>query len=200
MIQGGGERGFCSRAVRRGCLFHVWPFTYFPFSTTFLCLCLDLCLWPLRAMNPGTGTSIDQDPTSVPSVLLPSQGQWCLFPDCRGRRLVLSWLLQPLHTPLSEQGHDGAAGSAQRNANRMCVRLWFPPGAFTPPKRNYFINSCHCWQTFLQPADSFIGATRKLRQTPGNTPFWSPVSPTLTAILHTFLSKTRKNAIRHACE
>lgn len=151
-------------------------------------------------MDPGTVTSIDQSHTSVPWVLLLSQGQPCLFQDCRGGRLVLSWLLRPLHNPLSEQGLDGTVSSAQRNANRMCVRLRFPPGALTPPKRNYFINTCHFWQTILKSADSFIGATRKFRQTLGNMPFWSSVSPTLTAILHKFLPKTREKAICHVFE
>lgn len=58
--------------------------TYFPFFTTFLCLCLDLCLWLLLdttvlafqgAMVLGTVSSIDQNHTLVLLVLLLSQGQ-----------------------------------------------------------------------------------------------------------------------------
>lgn len=83
------------------------------------------------AMISDTVSSIDKNHSSVLLLLL-SQGQRVpllgLQREEAGAQLAdsmvreeLPALLQSLHNPLGEQGHDGTVGRTQRNANRMCV-------------------------------------------------------------------------------
>ena len=152
----------------------------FPFSTTLLCLCLYLCLWPPLATIvsafqgstiPGTVTSIDQNHVSVLLVLLLSQVPWVPLPGPQreeaGTQLAATAPAQP---PEQAGPRRSRRQCPEKCKQDVCV-IAVSTVSFHTTQVKLFISSCHFWQAFLKLTDSSIGPTRKFRQTPGDSAF-----------------------------